>query len=73
MAQVKVYDKQGKQSIVDFVDAREYMASGNYTMDNPNPDAPVEAGDAAADQAVREQAAKASTVAPSEPKSSRKK
>ena len=31
-----VYDAQGKPHEVDSVDAKEYVASGAYTLENPN-------------------------------------
>jgi hypothetical protein len=70
MAKVTVYDKEGKPHEVDSVDAKEYVASGSYTAENPNPEVKHEA-DPAADEAVREARDAASTVTPT--KASRKK
>ena len=77
MAKVTVYDKDGKPHEVDSVDAKEYVASGSYTRENPNAKAEVKADpeQAAADEAVRQQRAAAMSVAGAEtaPKASRKK
>lgn len=60
MAKVTVYDKEGKAHEVDSVDAKEYVASGGYTAENPNAEAGAAASSgtqsAAADEAVRQAA-----------------
>lgn len=74
MAKVTVYDKEGKPHEVDSVDAKEYVASGSYTRENPSDEAEVKADpeQAAADEAARQQRAAAMSVAGAE-KASRKK
>lgn len=75
MAKVTVYDKQGRPSEVDPVDAREYVASGSYTMENPNADASQQAGagsDPDADEAARKLREAATSTAGSVEKKSRR-
>lgn len=39
---ITVYDSEGKPHTVESVDAREYVASGNYFRENPLEAKPVE-------------------------------
>ena len=63
MAKVTVYDQAGKPHEVDSVDAKEYVASGSYTMG----EVPMDAAQTAADEAVRQQRAAASATATGAP------
>lgn len=78
MARVTVYEKEtGKAHEVDSVDAKEYVASGGYTTENPNAgseqaeqEAKPDSEQVDGDEAARAQREAATTVAP---KASRKK
>jgi hypothetical protein len=57
---VTVYDTEGNAIRLDHVDARDYLATGRYTMEPMTPE--EAAAKAEADQAVREAAAAVMTA-----------
>lgn len=76
MARVTIYDKKGQSIERDMVDARECIATGEYSFDDPTAEKPASTTDAerdAADAAARDQAQRAITVAPSESKAASRK
>jgi len=77
MPKVTVYDAQGNPHSVDPVDAREYVASGSYTMQNPKADpgevSAIAPETAQADAAVRDAAIRARDTGESAAKTASRK